>query len=166
MMYKLHAGGARGNDEKQGKIRQHPPIPATRYAEGRSAGETAHGPWPDEYSGKLVAAMRVAIRQAPKSREVIAEEMSELTGCTISVHQVNNWTAESHSHRIPGEWVPAFCEVTQDFGPMRLLAETAGVYTLPGPDALRAEIQKLDEDARNIRNEKRKRELFLKEIER
>lgn len=116
--------------------------------------------------GKLVAAMRVAIRQAPKSREVIAEEMSELTGCTISVHQVNNWTAESHPHRIPGEWVPAFCEVTQDFGPMRLLAETAGVYTLPGPDALRAEIQKLDEDARNIRNEKRKRELFLREIER
>ncbi|OGQ86873.1 MAG: hypothetical protein A2512_04745 [Deltaproteobacteria bacterium RIFOXYD12_FULL_56_24] len=113
----------------------------------------------------LHAAIREAIRQAPKSRETIAEEMTALAGQPISVHQVNNWTADSHPHRIPAELLPAFCQATGSIEPLRLLAEAAGVFTLPGPDALRAEIQKLDEEARHITREKRKRELFLKEME-
>jgi len=120
----------------------------------------------------LHAAIREAIRQAPKSRETIAEEMTALAGQPISVHQVNNWTADSHPHRIPAELLPAFCQATGSIEPLRLLAEAAGgftlpgpEFTLPGPDALRAEIQKLDEEARHITREKRKRELFLKEME-
>ena len=113
----------------------------------------------------LHAAIREAIRQAPKSRETIAEEMTGLAGQPVSVHQVNNWTADSHPHRIPAELLPAFCQATGSIEPLRLLAEAAGVFTLPGPDALRAEIQKLDEEARHITREKRKRELFLKEME-
>ncbi|WP_448874415.1 hypothetical protein [Desulfobulbus propionicus] len=114
----------------------------------------------------LQAAIREAIRQAPKSRETIADEMTELAGVTVTVHQVNNWTAESHPHRIPAELLPAFCQVTGSIEALRLLAETAGVFTLPGPDALRAEIHKLDEETKKLAREKRKRELFLKEMER
>src|SRR3989339_179310 len=113
----------------------------------------------------LHAAIREAIRQAPKSRETIAEEMTGLAGQPVSVHQVNNWTSDSHPHRIPAELLPAFCQATGSIAPLRLLAEAAGGFTLPGPDALRAEIQKLDEEARHITREKRKRELFLKEME-
>ncbi len=116
-------------------------------------------------SAALHAAIRDATKQAPKSRETIAEEMSALSGLQVTVHQVNNWTAESHPHRIPAELLPAFCQATGSIEPLRLLAEMAGVFTLPGPDALRAEIQKLDEEARQIGREKRKRELFLKEME-
>lgn len=117
-------------------------------------------------SGRLMVAVREAIRQAPKSREAIAEEMSETAGCAVSVHQVNNWTAESHPHRLPAELLPAFCVATGSLEPLRVLAEVAGLYTLPGPDALRAEIHKLDEEARQLAREKRKRELFLREMER
>lgn len=116
-------------------------------------------------SAALHSAIREAIRQAPKSRETIAEEMTALSGLQVTVHQVNNWTAESHPHRIPAELLPAFCRATGSIEPLRLLAEIAGVFTLPGPDALRAEIQKLDEEARHIGREKRKRELFLREME-
>jgi len=41
-----------------------------------------------------------------------------------------------------------------------------GRFSMPGPDALRSEIQKWAEQERKARAEKRKRELFLKEMER
>ncbi|OHD26101.1 MAG: hypothetical protein A2Y38_15545 [Spirochaetes bacterium GWB1_59_5] len=116
-------------------------------------------------SARLQASTRAAIKNAPKSREAVADEMSELTGLAITVHQVNNWTAESHPHRIPAELLPAFCQATGNIEPLRILAEAAGVFTLPGPDALRAEIQKLDEDVKRLHREKQKRLLFLKELE-
>jgi len=116
-------------------------------------------------SARLQAAIRAAVKSAPKSRETIADEMAELTGSAISVHQINNWTAESHPHRMPAELVPAFCEATGSIEPLRVLAEAAGVFTLPGADALRAEVQKLDEQAKRIAAEKRKRLLFLQEME-
>ncbi len=116
-------------------------------------------------SARLQAAIRAAVKAAPKSRETIADEMAELTGSAISVHQINNWTAESHPHRMPAELVPAFCEATGSIEPLRVLAEAAGVFTLPGADALRAEVQKLDEQAKRIAAEKRKRLLFLQEME-
>ncbi len=116
-------------------------------------------------SARLQAAIREAIRRAPKSREAIADEMAHLTGQPVTVHQVNNWTAESHPHRIPAELLPAFCEATGCIEPLRILAEAAGVFTLPGPDALRAEVQKLREEEQRITRERKRRELFLKEME-
>ncbi len=116
-------------------------------------------------SARLQSAIRAAIKAAPKSRETIADEMSELVGQTVTVHQVNNWTAESHPHRMPAELLPAFCEATGSIEPLRVLAEAAGVFTLPGADALRAELQRLDEEAKRIAAEKRKRLLFLRELE-
>jgi len=113
---------------------------------------------------RLAMAARSAIRNAPKSRETIAEEMAELTGEPVTVSMINNWTAESHSHRMPGELIPAFCFACGDNGMIEIQAEAAGVFTLPGPDALRVEIQKLDEQAKALQKEKHKRLLFLKEI--
>lgn len=113
---------------------------------------------------RLAVAARMAIKRAPKSRETIADEMTELTGDTITVSMINNWTADSHPHRMPGELIPAFCLACGDTGMIEIQAEAAGVYTLPGPDALRAEIQKLDEQGKAINKEKQKRLLFLKEM--
>ena len=66
---------------------------------------------------------------------------------------------------MPGEYLPAFCLVTADHGPLRVLAETAGLFALPGPDALRSEIKRLEEDVKRINAERRKREMFLREME-
>ena len=116
-------------------------------------------------SAQINAATKVAIRNAPKSRESLADEMTELLGERVSVGMINNWTAESHPHDMPGRYYAAFCVATGDIELIRIQAEAAGVFTLPGPDALRAEIQKLDEQTKELQAEKRKRQMFLHELE-
>jgi hypothetical protein len=116
-------------------------------------------------SAKLQAAIKLAIKRAAKSRETIADDMTDLVGTDISVHQINNWTSESHPHRMPAELLPAFCTATGSAEPLRVLAEAAGVFTLPGADALRAEVQKLREDEQKISRERKRRESFLRELE-
>lgn len=115
-------------------------------------------------SARLLMAVKNAIRQAPKSRDILADELTELTGQTITVAMLNNWTAESHPHRLPAELLPALCQATGCDEPLRVLAETAGLFTLPGVDALRAQIQKLDEQVHELNREKRRHQLFLKEM--
>lgn len=115
---------------------------------------------------QLNTAIALAIKDAPKSRETICDEMTELLGVKISINMLNSWTAESkEQHRFPAEYLPAFCIATGSIEPMRILAEAAGVYTLPGPDALRAEIQKHDERIRELQAEKKRRQMFLHELE-
>lgn len=114
---------------------------------------------------QIDAAIKNAIRKAPKSREIIADEMSELTGERVTIGMINNWTAASHVHEMPGRFYAAFCVATSDIEVIRIQAEAAGVYTLPGPDALRAEIQKLDEETKKLQVQKRKRLAFLQELE-
>lgn len=115
---------------------------------------------------RLRLSLCAAIKSCPLSRWEIAGRMSHLLGCEISKFQIDAWTAESKDgHRLPGEYLPAFCLVTADHGPLRVLAETAGLFALPGPDALRSEIRRLEEESRRINQERRKRELFLKEME-
>ena len=115
-------------------------------------------------SSKFQSSIKQAMKNAPKSREVNAEEMSDLLGTIISVHQLNNYAAESHPHRIPAEILPAFCQATGSIEPLRILAEAAGVHTLPGIDALRAEVQKKREAKRKIEEEIRRCETFLREM--
>lgn len=134
------------------------------------AAESSRRDQPCECSGnvreRLRTALCSAIKQCPLSRWEIAGKMSHLLGHEVSKYMIDAWTAESKDgHRMPAEYIPAFCMVTGDHGPLRVLAEVAGLFALPGPDALRAEIQKLDEEARHISREKRKRELFLREME-
>lgn len=101
------------------------------------------------------------------SRYEIAARMSELVGQEITKSQLDNWTAEAHDkHRFPAQYLPAFVIATG--GQRRAfeaLSRKSGLFALPGPEALRAEIQRLDEQEKRIKAEKHKRKLFLKEIE-
>ncbi len=117
-------------------------------------------------SSRLKAAVAAAVKAAPKSREMIADEMCALTGQAVTVNNLNSWLAESHPHRLPAELLPALCHATGNTYPLQVLAEVAGVFTLPGADALRSEIQKRREQKREIDNEIRRAELLLKELER
>lgn len=114
---------------------------------------------------QLVAAMKEAIRKAPKSREVIAEEMTEMLGERVTESSINNWTADSHPHEISAAKLAAFCQSTGDMEPVRIVAETSGVFTLPGPDALRAEIEKDREREKEIKEGRRRKEVILRELE-
>ncbi len=126
---------------------------------------------PDEgalnFSRRLRQALAAAIDGCKLSRHQIAGEMSHLLGVEVTKTTIDSWTAESKErNRIPAEYLPAFCRATGDREPIRLLAECGDMFAMPGPEALRAEIQKYAEQESKARAEKRKRLKFLGEMER
>lgn len=111
-------------------------------------------------------AISEALKRCPRSRWEVAGRMSELTGQEITKSMLDSWTAESkEQHRFPAIFLPAFCEAAGCGEPLKLLGRMVGVFVLPGPDALRAEIRKLEEEIERKQTEKRKRMVFLKEME-
>jgi hypothetical protein len=133
---------------------------AAAVGDGRPAGSM-------DVRNRLRGALVGALKRCPLSRWEVAGRMSELIGMEISKFQIDAWTAESKdNHRFPAEYLPAFCEATGDSGPLQILGETAGLFVLPGPEALRAEIQRLTEEERRIKGERKKREQFLREMRR
>jgi len=119
---------------------------------------------------RLRASLRAAIKACPLSVHQIAGEMSHLSGQTITAEVIYSWTRDSDEingrniRHIPAEWLPAFCFVTKCNDPLVIMGRLVRLFVLPGPEALRAEIQRLDEAARAIKAEKRKRQAFLKEM--
>lgn len=119
-----------------------------------------------DIANRLRLTLIEAIKQCSLSRHQIAGEMSHLLGHEVSKTTIDSWTAESKErNRIPAEYLPAFCRVTSDREPIRMLAEQGDMFAMPGPEALRAEIQKFTEQESKARAEKRKRLQFLKEME-
>ena len=114
----------------------------------------------------LCHAMTRAIKDSGQSRWQIAGRMSHLLGVEISKYMLDAWTSQSkEGHRIPAGYIPAFCASTGSHEPLRILTDAAGLYCLPGPDALRAEIQRCSEEEERMRAERRKHELFLERFE-
>jgi len=120
---------------------------------------------------ELRAAMRTAIKDCPLSVHQIAGEMSHLLGQTITKEIIYSWTRASDeingrpSRHIPAEFLPAFCKVTGSNDPLIVMGRLTGLFVLPGPEALRAEIQKLDEEIQRAKSRKKKRMRFLREME-
>lgn len=105
------------------------------------------------------------LKGAPVSRYGVAARMSELAGVNISKFMLDAWSAESKQyHRFPCEFVPALCEATGSTEILDILGRKAGIFCVPGPDALRSEIQRLEEEISTLKAERRKRLLFLKEL--
>ena len=102
------------------------------------------------------------------SRYEVAARMSDMVGAEITASMLYSWTSESkEKHRFPCQFLPAFVLAT---GGQRRAFETlsrrSGLFALPGPEALRAEIQRLEEEIKRKKSEKHKREIFLEELER
>lgn len=120
---------------------------------------------------RLKSSLRLAIKGCTPSRHQIAGEMSHLLGESITKEMIDSWTRESDEingrpgRHIPAEYLPAFCKVTSNNEPLIIMGKMVGLFVLPGPEALRAEIQKLDEEHLRIKAKKKKRIMFLKEME-
>jgi len=107
---------------------------------------------------QLRKAIYSAIKQCGLSRHQITDQMSVLTGNKVTVTTLDSWTAKSKpQYRIPAEYVPAFCKVTNNYDLLIILDEAAGRVSMCGPDVIRSEIQKWTEKERMARAEKRKR---------
>lgn len=122
---------------------------------------------------QLVAALKSALRHAGKSRETIADEMTLYTGEDITVDMINTWVAQSKKkHRFPLEYLPAFRRATENLDALNVVSQACGAFTLRGPDALRADIRKLDEkrqakkeEEKALEAEKKRLETLLHEVE-
>ena len=120
---------------------------------------------------QLRGALRTAIKECTLSRYQIAGEMSVLLDQTVTKEVIDSWTRESDEmngrpgRHIPAEFLPAFCRVTGNNDPLIVMGRKVGLFVLPGPEALRAEIQKLDEQIKKVRDRKKRRMLFLVEME-
>lgn len=119
---------------------------------------------------RLRSSLRSAIKSCPLSRHQIAGEMSHLLGETVSKEQIDSWTRASDEingrpgRHIPAEFLPAFCAACGDTGVLEALCEISGLFVLPGQDALRSEIQKLDEMIAGAKSAKAKRLKLLEEM--
>jgi hypothetical protein len=112
------------------------------------------------------ASVSIDIKACPLSRPQIAARMSDFTGQEITDSMLYSWTAESKDHhRFPCQFLPAFVMATGGRRAFECLSRRSGLFALPGPEALRAEIHRLDEQIKGLQDEKQKRKLFLKEIE-
>lgn len=110
-------------------------------------------------------AISAALKACPLSRYQVAARMSELTGTDITKTMLDSWTAESKEmHRFPAIFLPSFCEAVKSSDPLKMLGKSSGVFVMPGPDALRSEIQQLNEGIKDMQAQKQKRIMFLKEM--
>lgn len=120
---------------------------------------------------QLRAALRTAIKECTLSRYQIAGEMSVLLDHSVTKEMLDSWTRESDEmngrpgRHIPAEYLPAFCRVTGNNDSLIVMGRKVGLFVLPGPEALRAEIQKLDEQIKKVRDRKKRRMMFLVEME-
>jgi len=111
------------------------------------------------------AAITDDLKACPLSRYQVAARMSELVGQEITESMLYTWTADSkEKHRFPCQFLPAFVIATGGRRSFEALSRKSGLFALPGAEALRAEIQRIDEDMKKLKGEKVKRELFLREM--
>ena len=140
----------------------------------QAAEQTTHAARPAKGSldmdKELRAALSDDLRHAKSesgrelSRAEVAARMSDLTGEEVTLSTLNNWTAPSHPHSIPAKFIAAFVRATGGRAAFEAMSRNAGLFALPGPEALRAEIQRLDEEMKKVKKEKDKRTLYLREI--
>ncbi len=100
------------------------------------------------------------------SRAQVSARMTDEIGFEITLSQLNNWTATSHPHEMPLSYLPAFIRATG--GQRRavdVLSKYSGLFILPGPEAIRAEIRKRDEIVEKTKAEKREWVMLLKKVE-
>ncbi len=97
----------------------------------------------------------------------VAAKMSNILDKEITKSMIDNWTAPSHSgHNIDLDELVAFSMVTRGHRAVNARFRPAGLFALPGPEALRAEVQRLDEREKEIKHEKRKHKQLILHLER
>jgi hypothetical protein len=104
-----------------------------------------------DISNQLRNILSNGLKQCQLSRWEVAAKMSELIDTEITKSQLDSWTAESkEGHRFPAEYLPAFCQVTSYYEPLRIMAELIGCHLLESKEALLADLGKIDQMKRNL----------------
>ena len=87
----------------------------------------------DDISGIVRAALHKTIRCSKSSAAQIAQAMTGRLGVNVTEHMLRDFCAESHPHRFPFEFAPAFIKATGDTSLLNVLCASLGVPT-PAPE--------------------------------
>lgn len=72
-------------------------------------------------------ALTEALSACQLTREAVAQEMTRLTGESVSVNHINNWCSDAKREwRFPLELATAFCLITGDFGLISAVLDGTG----------------------------------------
>jgi hypothetical protein len=72
-------------------------------------------------------ALTEALAACQLTREAVAQEMTRLTGESVSVNHINNWCSDAKREwRFPLELAAAFCLITGDFGLISAVLDGTG----------------------------------------
>jgi hypothetical protein len=105
-------------------------------------------------------------RGRPMTRYDVAAKMSNMLNKEITKSMIDNWTAPSHSsHNIDLDELVAFAMVTGGHRAVNARFRPAGLFALPSTDALRAQYQRLDEEEKGIKRDKRLHKELIRRIE-
>ena len=75
---------------------------------------------------KLAAAQD--LKECRHSRAEVAEGITRLISRPVTLAQINAIVAESHTHRLPAEWIPAWCRVTGSTRILEMLCAEVGMW--------------------------------------
>jgi hypothetical protein len=101
------------------------------------------------------------------SRAQVAARMTDELGREVTLSDLNNWTATSHPHEISlSAYVALFKATGNQHQTADVISRHTGLFLLPGPEALRAELTRRDEVIEKARAEKREIKALLHEFER
>jgi hypothetical protein len=97
--------------------------------------------------GDLKSAISSSLKKCPLSRYEVAAAMSQKLNTDITKSMLDSWSAESKEwHRIPAEYIPAFCAATGSAEVMFILVRPIqGIHLIETRDLLQIELQKAQE---------------------
>ncbi len=115
------------------------------------------------FDQELRKILNKAIKNSPKTRNEIAEQMKILTGDNITKFSIDSWTAKSRNKwRFPLQYVVAFEIACETHDITAWLAQKRGCKLLIGEDALLAELGKIESMEQELRARKKAIKQHLK----
>jgi len=102
-------------------------------------------------------ALTEALQNSPLSREEVARELSRVTGQSVSVHQLNNWTGESRRDRhVPIEYAAALSVILDTVEIARAALAGSGLDVLSSEERRYLEYGRMMAEERQRQKQKKK----------
>jgi hypothetical protein len=112
---------------------------------------------------RIKEAIGEAMKNSGLKRYAIAGQMSEHLGTEITESMLNCYTAESkEGYRMPAEYMPIFCKLTQDYTVLEILVAAAGGRLVKSEEIYFLEMGRLEQVEKDIQQ---KRAAIKKEFE-
>jgi len=109
----------------------------------------AYSPAEGDLHLRVKQAAALDIKDCKWSREQIADGLSRLTGNPVTVATINAMVAETHGHRIPAEWLPAWSRVTGSTRILEMLASEIGMWLADATDHDLADLARAELEQQN-----------------